>query len=404
MRTFRFILFAIVVISTTLPLLIGCGGAATGEVLPTLDLAAAIDKPRVTDLAEIAADIEFVPLDDSMSDALVGNITEIAESKNFWYVREFGSNSAPIKMFDRMGKFVATRGQIGRGPDEFNPLFTLTTDWGRDNLYLGGRNSGSSGNLMSAFDAAGNRFARYDSIVGPQAAFHEERLITFSPSTTHSTPKPDTTRTLLHSFSPDIRLTGSLEGADRGSELIAIPAQRMVFNVARSFLSNNGKDIFVKEGRSDTAYLYRNDMTLAPALVLDLGPYAIPAGAWGMEPTEGWDNRYRGINALWVGDRHIIVRAVARVDNGFSNSLLVFDRDLDFGGFSAVGESGEAGLFLDGIAFAPMYIRDNRLVGYMQALDIIDNRDRVTQPELKALSATIREDSNPVIVIAELKK
>ncbi len=89
---------------------------------------------------------------------------------------------------------------------------------------------------------------------------------------------------------------------------------------------------------------------------------------------------------------------------GLARSYLVFDRREGFGGFSAVGPDGGAGLFVGGLAFTPMYIRDNRLVGYMQALDIVDNADAITNPDLKALAATLREDSNPVIVVATLKK
>jgi hypothetical protein len=59
-------------------------------------------------------------------------------------------------------------------------------------------------------------------------------------------------------------------------------------------------------------------------------------------------------------------------------------------------------LFLAGIAFKPMYIRDNRLVGCLQAFDIVENADRVTIPRLKELAATLKEESNPVIVIVRL--
>jgi hypothetical protein len=66
------------------------------------------------------------------------------------------------------------------------------------------------------------------------------------------------------------------------------------------------------------------------------------------------------------------------------------------------GAENEPGLFAGGIAFKPMYVRDNRLVGCMQALDIVDGADRITDPRLKALAATLKEDSNPIIIIAQL--
>ncbi len=83
---------------------------------------------------------------------------------------------------------------------------------------------------------------------------------------------------------------------------------------------------------------------------------------------------------------------------------IILDKRDPSGGFAAVGPDGKPGLFLDGIAFSPQYIRDNRLVGYIRALDIADNRDAITNPKLKALAATLKEDSNPVIVVARLNK
>jgi hypothetical protein len=58
------------------------------------------------------------------------------------------------------------------------------------------------------------------------------------------------------------------------------------------------------------------------------------------------------------------------------------------------------------VPFTPSYIRNNQLVGYMQALDIVDAAaaESITDPSLQTLVATLTEDSNPVIVIATLKK
>jgi hypothetical protein len=39
----------------------------------------------------------------------------------------------------------------------------------------------------------------------------------------------------------------------------------------------------------------------------------------------------------------------------------------------------------------------------MQALSIVDAADRLTRPDMKELAAGLREDSNPVIVVVELK-
>ncbi len=84
--------------------------------------------------------------------------------------------------------------------------------------------------------------------------------------------------------------------------------------------------------------------------------------------------------------------------------FLVFDRRDPAAGFSARGGADDKpGLLLDGLPVTPMYIRDNRLVGYLSALDVTDNADRLTHPGLKSAAQNLREDSNPVIVVATLK-
>jgi hypothetical protein len=40
----------------------------------------------------------------------------------------------------------------------------------------------------------------------------------------------------------------------------------------------------------------------------------------------------------------------------------------------------------------------------MQAIDIVDNAEQITDPDLKALAATLTENDNPVIVVVKLKK
>jgi hypothetical protein len=136
--------------------------------------------------------------------------------------------------------------------------------------------------------------------------------------------------------------------------------------------------------------------------LLDLGKYAVPVDAFGMEPTVKADDKYTA-QYLFEGDNYLLVTARPAMMGGTAH--LVIDRDDPAAGISATGgPEGKPGLFTSGVKFTPMYIHDNRLVGYMQALDIVDNTDAITNPDLKALAATLKEDSNPVIVVAKLKK
>ncbi len=168
-------------------------------------------------------------------------------------------------------------------------------------------------------------------------------------------------------------------------------------------ISNNGETLLVKEGRSDTVFYYTGGQrTLQPAFYLDLGKKAISDeifnGAQGLDIEEG----HHAVINIIEGREYVFVTTgeIGKRDLCY----LIFDKRNPSDGFTATGPDGKRGLFIGGISFKPMYIRDNRLVGYMQALDIVDNAAGITDPKLKALAATLREDSNPVIVVAKLKQ
>ena len=135
-----------------------------------------------------------------------------------------------------------------------------------------------------------------------------------------------------------------------------------------------------------------------------MGRYFIPFEAFGENPAERWDEAYHDATYVYDGDKYVIVRSSSFAEGSFDTNYLVLDRHKPYDGFSAFGPNGKPGLFIDGIKFTPCYIRDNRLVGYIQAIDIVDSADLLTNPDLKAIAATLDEDSNPVIVVATLKK
>ena len=168
-------------------------------------------------------------------------------------------------------------------------------------------------------------------------------------------------------------------------------------------LSANGTSLLMKEGLSDTVFHYLPGGVLKPALVLYHGRYAPPPEAFVTNPKVDWDRYYVTTEILHDGEHTFLT-----VHNGFPGSpgslgfaFLVLDEGE--GGFSATGPDGTRGLYLNGIRFFTRHLRDGRLTGYMQALDIVDNRHAITHPGLATLAATLTEDSNPVIVVARLK-
>ena len=362
----------------------------------TLDVKKAIDNKQTFALDEITDEIEFVTLDDTGKESLLRDpFYSILESENGFYILDYPIE--PVKLFDKTGKFKSSRGMTGRGPNEYMHFIKRAIDYERDNLYLGDNTS------ILAYDTNGQIFAHADSLPDGLIAYHKNRLLLFRDPIF---PFPDIgdSTIFIDIYLSDLRHESSVSEIFNGnSRAIAgsIETGLSRKSIGR-FISHNGSRLVVKRGRNDTVYLFTSNMSLEPAYKLEMGGYSPPAEMFeGIKSLEEWE-KYYSVEKMFEGERYI----VAEVENGAFGvrSFLVFDKSDPLSGFTTMSPDGQSGMFIDGIEFTPSYIRDNRLVGYMRALDIVDKAEAITNPDLKALAATLREDSNPVIVIAKLKK
>jgi hypothetical protein len=264
--------------------------------------------------------------------------------------------------------------------------------------------------MILAYDAAGKVFAQsaVKMSLTIMTVFRNDKLMTFVDRLRNDpAPKQGIKEPFINIYSSDLKHVGSVDKYRNVAPIIYTRNGRPAFLQAGS-LFDNGKTVLAYEALDDTVYYYNDDGTLSPAYILDLGRRSPPTEAFGADATVPWSRNFHTIMDIYESDRFVFVWAPNH-DYGdyFTNnlSIFVFDRhNPGAGGFSAVKPNGKYGLLLDGIAFAPKYTRDNKLVGFMHALEIVDNAARITNPKLKALAATLKEDSNPVIVIVELKK
>jgi hypothetical protein len=240
---------------------------------------------------------------------------------------------------------------------------------------------------------SGNRMVAETNSISPHAnaiVSYDGRLIVMNDP--YVEPDIDGNVTFLDIFSSDLKHQGKIKLPHKATNNFFIRNPQI--------LSNNGKNLLVKEELNDTLFYYRQQ-ALVPAYKLNMGKYFFSQKMWDASMEEQWKNYYM-VSRLYEGSRYLIVM----VQNGYfgTRRALIFDKNEPLSGFMAVGPNGESGLFVGGVKFTPCYIRDNQLVGYMSALNIVGNRDAITNPDLKALAATLKGDSNPVIVTATLKK
>ena len=364
--------------------LAGCGGNGSGE-LPTLDIEKAIDNPKIFDLAEIAREIEFIPLDGSVPVSDISNWNGLFPvPEGGFYIADFKAMS-PVQQFDAQGRFVGTVGRIGRGPGETSFIVSISPNPETGDIYVDGTSD------VVGLDAAGNEFARVNGFISWGMMWYRDRLLTLPvlPPWEEEVYARDTIP-FIDMYDRELKLVGSIYGPNVG------PSVTMRGESFPPVCSDNGERLLVKQGRGDTLYHY-NAGTITPVYALHMGRFA-PTG-----PDAEWTDRNFLVDNVWEGERWLLFSINNGAEEGRKPGRLVFDRrDLAAGGFSTLGPEHEQGLFLDGVKFSPAYIRGNRLVGYMQAFDIVDNAGRITDRRLKEIASTLREDSNPVIVAVEL--
>jgi hypothetical protein len=266
------------------------------------------------------------------------------------------------------------------------------------------------GRIVIALDTSGRVVDRNDSLpTAAQIDFFDGRLVV---SQGRSASVSGGRRTLLELFSSDLRPVGSVMGADVGSiDILAISGS--VVYPSPNIMFGNGDALFIKETLSDTVFVYKpgtTGATLEPSYLLDMGRYYIPSESYGAEPAVPWNGPWHSIVDIFDFGRWLFARLESFDGEAFSAGYILFDRNEgvsngSVAGVSVTGPDGEKGVFVDGIAFTPMYVREGRLAGYMNALDIVDGRDAgvITNTDLAALASTLEEDSNPVIVIATLE-
>ncbi len=380
---------------------VGCGGMASDERLTVLNLEAAIDNPREFDISEIARNIEYIPLDESVPVGEIAILGGLKPADGGFYIIDAGQIS-PIQYFDQTGKFVSTIGRIGRGPGETTFVQGIAPNFATDEVYIDGVTD------IVGLDGTGREIARMKPDINWGMVWYEDRLLTLPvPSLFDENAYSGDNIPFIDMFDRDLKPVGSISGSNVGP-FIGLPTspqgEDYVAATDPPVLSDNGDRLLVKQGRGDTLYHYSAG-TISPVYRLNLGRYAPTAEMFGLNPVVQWGERNFTVDNVWEGDRYLIVSAT-NLRQMQQPRRLVFDRrDLSADGFSATGGAEiKPGLFAGGIVFTPAYIRDNQLVGYMQALDIVDNEDGITDPKLKEIATTIKEDSNPVIVVVALKK
>lgn len=372
---------SIILSLATLAILSGCDKSSTAPGrLPNVPIERGINTEKTTSLPEFASNIEYITLD-AAPEALVGEIYMLIPSQTGFYITEknFGSVTSGVKYFDRKGRFVSNKGRIGHGPDEYPSVSYLTVDYAGDEVYVYGTG-------VMAYNKDGQMVARNDSIRSPQIAYYNGELLVLKYPSLDAGRGGE--RSLIDKYTADLVYAGDVRVPDKGVSRVDVGFQ---------VLSSNGNELLIKEELSDTVCSFAGD-SLRPVYRLNMGRYKFPIEKLTLDAMNDWNKYYRVVN-LMDSDGYLFIF----LQNGLMGDqmLMVYDKN-DGSCYIPKNSDGRKGLFVDGVRFNPRSIYGNQLFGELDLLDLLENKDRITDPALKAIAAKTTEQSNAILGIVHL--
>ena len=118
-------------------LLFSCSGGTNSGGKSVIDIESTVGKGAVYNASEFIKSIKYVPLE-TTPNSMVGNIIDIIVNNNKIYVRD---DENVIKIFDLNGRYLHTFDRQGRGPEEYTSFidFEMTPD---GHIYIASMNEG----------------------------------------------------------------------------------------------------------------------------------------------------------------------------------------------------------------------------------------------------------------------
>lgn len=425
-------------------LFIGSCKREKGESLPVIDVAGGLGTYRQVPMSEHVSEVEYIPLE-------TGKDFMIDESKNFNLIattdRIFVAGLEYCYVFTRQGKFVCKVGSMGRGPGEYNIVAGITVNEESRIVYLDSVYELLEYSWNGEFIRSIEKPMREEAdafgggVITDEIALLRDNLFLGNiENNTGDEPNRwvlfDDIGTTVKAFPQPIRLnkeTGFSSG---------------MFGASEPFVRSGVA--WVKEILNDTLYKIDHSLDLVPKLVFDLGRYAFPRGemlTYGNidEFRERSVNLMEGTNIpMIITDKYLFFSA--NVGKDIQSAFNVPDgveRTMNFQGqqyqhndtgtvLGLYDFADNRTVFLDrdpisrrfglvndidgGLSFWPRcYTYDDELVQVLSAFEMKDvlteeyfaahpAKDPAAHKRLRTLLENLKEDDNPVIVIAKLKK
>jgi hypothetical protein len=415
---------------------VGCGQNDNSGNLPVIDVVGNLGTYRQMTMSELIEEVEYIPLETALN-FMVGRTDHLIVTDSRIYIGGFDH----LYAFTREGKFVSDVGRKGRGPGEWDYYAEVSVDEKKQAVYVNTYDKifeyAQDGKFSRDFEKL--KFQRGDEnrVPNPFVSIRDGLFLGYLNNNTGDEPYNwiifDSAGTVVKQFDNHIKLNKE-------------PFSSRVFYSAIAYTDGA---VWVKEGINDTIFNISRKGELVPSFVFDFGKYAFPLDAmitfqsiselaskavtvtswpfWPMvvsrdhiffitkvgkntgipTPPGNSTKMYVMGNEVEISDSGDVL--------GMYNIALGTTRFLDRDSFSRL--LGFVNDIDGGLSFWPQYYNDseNELVQVLEAYKMKDlltdkyfaahpAKDPAAHERLRELLRNLNENSNPVIVIAKLKK
>ena len=393
----------------------GCGNneKLSGYDIEIIDIAEAVENPKVIKLGKYASQIRYIPLEYS-SQSMLGDASRlnIKILNNMFCIWEDSKGTVlgdPVLCFNSNGDFLNSIGSHGRADNEFLTICNVLTNDEKNIISIVDNKKAlvysNDGIYKYNFDMLHNGIGRMS------GAWIENNMVVFLKRKNfgaymdEQNPRSDelvvidTTGTVLKKFDLGKHIIRTFEAENiigKGTGVLSKVASLYVCDNSIKIIRNNDLiyDFNVSEWKLNAQYK------------INLGKYGLSENMIGAKVLNN-------NNEVIESEKFILMRVIfspidfPEYDRNYINSYFIYDKkERTTACLKYNIEDSEANFKNDidgGINFYPTYIKDGKMYQLVNAIDFIEMAEKSTSARMKEVAAQLTEESNPVVVEVTLK-
>ena len=372
---------------------------AVAQVPVRVPLGQQIKKVEEKSLSEIVTDIKYIPLETKPECLLAQDIAQIEIYQEKLLVCDYKY----VYIFDLEGRFINKVAKHGRGPGELRNEGFMNFLLNKKEEHISIFDLISKRMVTYSFDGSSLSEKGINFLPGPSAWVKENIIAVFNMGFTYEK-QPWT----------DLYFLGTNAKIIKKNRFDYDKNTKYAFTVFPAlFYQFDGKTRY-KNPHQNIIYEITNDNSLTPIYYLDYGVYESKSGVDEFEfsVNEKKEITYRanplssekiGILRIDETNGYLLISYVHKDGKQFGvwdkktgKFYRVFDESYESYGFSDD--------IMGGIPFVPTYTTGSYLVSYVHAVKLIESLKNLKKDNnLKDIVSKIREEDNPILIIAKKK-